>query len=128
MTSAPPTPPPSPSPTSRVPGAAFTRGFLGEFRAFLDNYGVIGLAIAFIIGAALTNLVQAVVKDILMPLINPLFAVFGSDWRTSQAYVGTVGPFLWGDFLYNLIYFLIIALFVFAIAKWLLRQKEIKKI
>ena len=98
-----------------------------EFRAFLDKYGVVGLAIAFIIGAALTALVQAVVKDLLMPTIAPILAALGTDWRTAETYVGPMGPYLFGDLLYNVIYFLIIAGFVFVIAKFVLREKNVAK-
>ncbi|MHB8587167.1 MAG: large conductance mechanosensitive channel protein MscL [Thermoplasmatota archaeon] len=99
-----------------------------EFRAFLDKYGVVGLAIAFIIGAALTALVQALVKDLLMPTIQPILAVFGSDWRTSEVHAGPFGPYLIGDFIYNVIYFVIIAAFVFFVAKYALRMKTVEKI
>jgi large conductance mechanosensitive channel len=35
-----------------------------EFKDFLNEYKVMGLAVAFIIGVALTALVQSLVKDI----------------------------------------------------------------
>jgi large conductance mechanosensitive channel len=112
----------TPSPTPPTPVGLFQ-----EFRAFLDKYGVVGLAIAFIIGAALTSLVQALVKGLLMPLLNPIFDALGSDWRTYEGFVGPVGPFLWGELLYALIYFLIIAAFVFVIAKYFLREQSVAK-
>ena len=40
-----------------------------EFSEFLKKYQVIGLAVAFIIGAASTKLVTALVNDIVMPII-----------------------------------------------------------
>jgi large conductance mechanosensitive channel len=98
-----------------------------EFRAFLDKYGVVGLAIAFIIGAALTALVQALVKDLLMPTLAPALAALGTDWRTAETYIGPFGPYLFGDFLYNVIYFVIIAGFVFIVAKFILREKQVAK-
>jgi large conductance mechanosensitive channel len=99
-----------------------------EFRAFLDKYGVIGLAIAFIIGAALTALVQALVADVLMPTLAPVFAAMGKDWQTAEAWLGPLGPYKWGHFAYSVIYFLIVAVFVFVVAKFVLRQKQIGKI
>lgn len=98
-----------------------------EFRLFLDKYGVVGLAIAFVIGLALTQLVQAVVKGLLMPTVAPVLAFLGDDWRTIEAYAGPFGPYLIGDLLYNLIYFIIIAGFVFLVAKFLLREKDVTK-
>ena len=43
-----------------------------EFIEFLKNYGVIGLAIAVIIGGKLNALVDAVVKELLMPFLGLL--------------------------------------------------------
>ena len=40
-----------------------------EFIGFLKQYGVIGLAIAVIIGGKLNEFVTSVVQDLLMPLI-----------------------------------------------------------
>lgn len=116
------TPDPAPATPPAPPLTLF-----GEFRAFLDKYGVIGLAIAFVIGAALTQLVQAVVKDLLMPTVAPVLAAFGSDWRTIEGRIGPFGPYLVGDLLYNVIYFLIIAAFVFLVAKFLLKEKQVAK-
>jgi large conductance mechanosensitive channel len=97
-----------------------------EFRAFLDKYGVVGLAIAFVIGSALTVLVKAVVNDLLMPLVTPLIP--GGDWKTAEWNLGPVQHLAWGDLLSNLINFIIIAAFVFLVAKFVLRQKEVGKI
>lgn len=112
----------TPTPTRTTPLNLFQ-----EFRAFLDKYGVVGLAIAFIIGAALTALVQALVKGLVMPLLNPLFVLLGSDWRTYEGFLGPVGPFLWGELLYATIYFLVIAVFVFLVAKFVLREQTVAK-
>lgn len=104
-------------------------GFIREFKAFLDNYGVIGVAIAFIIGQAMTELVKVVVAGLVMPLINPLLRLMGDDWRAAEYTApGGVGPFLVGQLTYAIIYFLVIALFVFAVAKLVLRQQSVKKI
>ncbi len=48
------------------------KGFVKEFMDFLQTFGIIGLAIAFIIGAAASAVVNALVKD----LINPLVGIF----------------------------------------------------
>ncbi|MEK6571909.1 MAG: MscL family protein, partial [Bacteroidota bacterium] len=51
-----------------------------EFMAFLKQYGVIGLAIAVIIGGKLNTLVSATVDGILMPIVT--FFIPGGAWRT----------------------------------------------
>ncbi|MFW6109405.1 MAG: MscL family protein, partial [archaeon] len=64
-----------------------TKGLWGEFLEFISKYGVIGLAIGFIIGSASKDLVNALVDDILMPII--LFFVPGGAWREATV---TIGP------------------------------------
>lgn len=99
-------------------------GLFQEFRAFLDKYGVVGLAIAFVIGAALTQLVQAVVADVVMPIVT-VFLPKDAAWQTAVL----PGPvaIAWGHLLYTLLYFIIIAAFVFLVAKLVLREKEVGK-
>ena len=53
------------------------RTFIQEFVFFLKTFGVIGLAIAFVIGQAASALVNAFVKDIIDPFIG-LFLPAGS--------------------------------------------------
>ncbi len=108
-----PKPAPPPSPPAK-------KSFSEEFMDFLNKYGVIGLAIAFIIGGAAGRLVSALVSDLLMPIIAVV--VPGGEWRTT---VFTVGPvkFLLGDFAGALIDFIIIALVVFLLSKQLAKTK-----
>lgn len=108
-----PKPAPPPSPPAK-------KSFSEEFMDFLNKYGVIGLAIAFIIGGAAGRLVSALVSDLLMPIIAVV--VPGGEWRTT---VFTVGPvkFLLGDFTGALIDFIIIALVVFLLSKQLAKTK-----
>ena len=96
-----------------------------EFLAFLKEYGVVGLAIAVIIGGKLNAWVTALVDGIIMPIITPFIP--GGEWRTMKY---QVGPFLFqpGPFIGATIDFVIVAFFVFIIAKKVLRQTEVKKI
>jgi large conductance mechanosensitive channel len=98
-----PEPPPPPKP----------KGFIEEFTAFLSKYGVVGLAVAFIIGGAASRLVQALVNDILMPIIT--FFIPGGAWKEATLTVGSI-VLLLGHFVGTVIDFLIIA-FVFWIMK-----------
>lgn len=95
-----------------------------EFKEFLNEYKVTGLAIAFIIGVAATALVTALVNDIIMPLITPF--VPGGEWKTAKL---ALGPFLfaWGDLISALINFIIIAFVVFMIAKYALKEEKVGK-
>jgi large conductance mechanosensitive channel len=80
------------------------------FREFLLRGNVIDLAVAVVIGAAFSNIVQALVKDIITPLIGAI----GGKPDFSYLKVGINGSdFLIGDFLNALISFLIIAAVIY---------------
>jgi large conductance mechanosensitive channel len=95
-----------------------------EFIEFIKQYGVIGLAIAVIIGGKLNALVASVVDGFLMPLV--MFFVPGGNWRTATLDIGPF-HFLPGPFLGALIDFLIIAFVVFLIAKYILKEEKVTK-
>ncbi|MEM3107386.1 MAG: MscL family protein, partial [Candidatus Nitrosotenuis sp.] len=46
------------------------KGLTKEFFDFLQKFGIIGLAIAFVIGQAASKLVTAFVNDIITPLVG----------------------------------------------------------
>jgi large conductance mechanosensitive channel len=90
------------------------KDLVDEFMAFLNKYGVIGLAIAFIIGGAASKLVSSLVNDILMPMI--LFFIPGGTWREAELVVGPIVLSV-GSFAGAVLDFLIIALVVFVLMK-----------
>jgi large conductance mechanosensitive channel len=104
---------------------ATPKGFIDEFMEFLKKYQVIGLAVAFIIGAAATKLVTATVNDIIMPVIAVLIP--GGDWRTTVIQAGPI-KFLVGDFVGNIIDFIIIALVIFLIVKMIMKGDTSQKV
>ena len=104
---------------------ATSKGFVEEFMEFLKNYQVIGLAVAVIIGAAAGKLVTAMVNDIIMPIIAVL--VPGGDWKTSVLQVGPV-KFLFGDFVSAIIDFIVIALVIYLVVKFIMKGDTSKKI
>lgn len=99
-------------------------GLISEFRDFLKEYKVIGLAVAFIIAVAATALVKSLVDNIIMPLVSPLIP--SGDWQTA---VWKIGPFAfgWGSFLSAAVNFIIIAFVVFLIVKFLVKEDKKKK-
>ena len=104
---------PKPAPP---PPPAVKKTFGQELMDFLNKYGVIGLAVAFIIGGAAGTLISAMVNDLLMPLINPLLQ--GGEWQKAELVLGPV-RLLVGHFVGALINFIIIALVVFVLMKQL---------
>lgn len=99
-----------------------------EFVDFLKTFGVIGLAIAFIIGAASSSLVTSLVHDI----INPLVGLFLPSGDLKQLYVnatgvsGTPSQFRYGHLISEIIDFLIIAFIVFLTYKWLSKYRLVE--
>lgn len=100
-------------------------GIISEFKEFLKEYKVMGLAIAFVMGVASTALIKSLVDNIIMPLITPLIP--GGAWKTATFAIGPV-VIGWGGFFGELINFIIIAFVVFMIAKKLMKQEKVNKI
>jgi large conductance mechanosensitive channel len=99
-----------------------------EFFDFLKTFGIIGLAIAFVLGQAASRLVTALVNDIIDPLIG-LFLPAGSLETMSVKVTNLTGStteFKYGDLISNIIDFLIIALIVFLAYKQLSKYKLVE--
>lgn len=97
---------------------------LQEFVAFLKQYGVIGLALAVIIGGKVNALVTALVDGLIMPVVT--FFIPDGSWRTATFDVGPIhllpGPVLGAG-----LDVLIVALVVFTISKQFLREEAVTK-
>jgi len=113
-----------------APPAAAPKGLWNEFKDFLGKYKVLGLAIAFIMGVYLGGLVQALVKDLLLPVIGLAIPGLGNlaTWKiwvpsttldvNGNPPVGYTGQvFGLGDFLVALITFIIVAFVIFLVVK-----------
>jgi len=99
-------------------------GILSEFKEFLNEYKVIPLAIAFIMGIAATTLIQSVVNNLIMPIITPFIP--GGAWQTATFSLGSI-VIGWGALLGAIINFIIIALVVFIIAKYFFKEEKVTK-
>lgn len=84
---------------------------MGGFRKFLMRGNVIDLAVAVVVGVAFNAIVQALVKDMITPLIS---AIAGSK-QTFAKLTLTIGrsQFLYGDVLNALLSFIVIAAVVY---------------
>ena len=98
-----------------APAAPKPKGLWAEFIDFLSKYKVIGLAVAFIMGLYLGALVQALVSDLIMPVIG--LALPGLDNLATIEVPVANQKFLIGDFLVALITFIIVALVIFLLVK-----------
>jgi len=85
-------------------------GMLKEFRAFILRGNLVDLAIAVVIGAAFTAVVNAFVKDLITPLIA---AIFGKPSFGNLHFTIHKSTFLYGDFINAVLTFVIVAAVLF---------------
>jgi large conductance mechanosensitive channel len=95
-----------------------------EFMEFLRQYGIIGLALAVVIGGKVNALVAAVVDGLLMPVVT--FFIPNGEWRSATLPIGPI-ELRPGPVLAALLDFTIVAFVVFFIAKALLREQSVTK-
>jgi large conductance mechanosensitive channel len=84
--------------------------WVDEFRAFILRGNVIDLAVAVVIGAAFTAIVNSLVADLMTPLIA---AIFGKPDFSDLNFMINGSVFRYGNFINALISFLIIAAVLF---------------
>ena len=102
---APPAPPAAPKP----------KGMMNEFKDFLAQYKVMGMAVAFILGLYLGTVVSALVTDIVMPIIG--LAIPGLGNLSTLQYTVMSQVFTIGHFLSAVITFIVVAFVIFLIVK-----------
>src|SRR3712207_3480443 len=107
-----------------------------EFRAFIARGNVIDLAVAVVIGAAFGKIVTTLVEGVVMPPIGlvtggidfaSLFVVLdgskGVPASLAEAKAKGIPVIAYGQFINDVLNFLIIALVIFLIVKWYNRVK-----
>jgi large conductance mechanosensitive channel len=82
---------------------------LKEFREFISRGNAVDLAVAVVIGVAFNDVIQAIVRG----LITPLVALFGNRDYSELTFTIRDSTFRYGDVLTALISFLTIAAVVF---------------
>jgi len=85
------------------------KGLINEFVAFISSYKVLGLAVAFILGIYIGEIVKALVNSIIMPLVEVVYPAIDP--------LGTLYEFSFGPLMDSLITFVIVAFVVFLIVK-----------
>ncbi|HZQ07450.1 MAG TPA: large conductance mechanosensitive channel protein MscL [Anaerolineae bacterium] len=105
-----------------------SKGFIAEFQEFIARGNVIDLAVAVVIGAAFTAVVNSLVKDIITPFIG----LFTGGIDFSELYINLSGKTFpsyadakaagaavigYGAFIQSIITFLITAFAIFLIVK-----------
>ncbi len=99
----------------KAPPPVPPKGFVNEFKDFLSKYKIFGLAVAFILALYAGILVQALVKDFIIPLLGLVIPGMSDLATYTIAVLSQV--FGIGDFLIALITFVVVALVVFVVVK-----------
>ena len=97
------------------------KGIAKEFKDFISRGNVIDMAVGVIIGAAFGKIVSSLVDDILMPLIGAIIG--GLDFTSLTFKIGDA-TVCYGNFIQNIVDFLIVALCIFFIVKAMNKFKK----
>jgi len=99
---------------------------IDEFKQFISRGNVIDLAVGMIVGSAFTKIVTSLVNDVLMPAIGVILGGIDFTNLTLKFRDATI---YYGNFIQNIIDFLIVAICVFILVKAIntLAEKTKKK-
>lgn len=126
----------------RLTGRDKTKGFLAGFKNFVTKGNVIDMAVGVVIGGAFGKIVTSLVNDIILPPIGVLLG--GVDFKDlrilirskpilddagQQVITNNIAQFNrvyinYGNFIQNILEFLIIAFSIYFVLFFLIRRKE----
>jgi len=118
---------------NRISGGMTMKKFIQDFKSFAMKGNVIDMAVGVIIGGAFGKIVTSLVSDIIMPVLSLItgkidltgLSIPITGTRGEEGYVGI----MYGQFIQNVIDFLIIAFSIFMVIRLIgrIRRKEEKK-
>ena len=104
------------------------KNIIKEFRDFIKRGNVVDLAVAVVMGSAFSAIINSIVNDIIMPIIGVLIG--GINFTSLSVTLGDA-TIKYGNFLQNVINFLIIALCIFIVVKlmkkFFVKKEEVKE-
>lgn len=101
-----------------------TTGFIGEFKQFIARGNVMDMAVGVIIGGAFSAITTSLINDIIMPLLGILT---GSISFAALSFTVGSAVVTYGNFIQAILNFLVMALVVFCLVKFMnsfRRKKE----
>ena len=107
----------NPNPVKAVTESAFMK----EFREFLNRGSIVDLAIGVAVGGAFTSIANSLVNDVIMPVASLLMG--GLDFSSLSIDIpnifglNTTAHIAYGNFLQNVVNFLVIAFTVFILVR-----------
>lgn len=114
----------NPTPIKKITESAFMK----EFREFINRGSIIDLAIGVAVGGAFTTIVKSLVDDMIMPITSLIAG--GLDFSSLALDIpnffgaDTVAHIAYGNFLQNVVNFLVIAFTVFIIVRFINRMNR----
>lgn len=102
----------------------FIKNFIAEFKEFISKGNVVDLAVGVIIGGAFSKIVSSLVNDILMPIIGTLLG--GLNFTSLSFKIGNA-IISYGNFIQNVVDFLIVAFCIFIFVKIMNKLHKEKK-
>lgn len=103
------------------------KNFVKEFKAFIARGNVLDLAIGVVIGGAFGKIVSSLVEDIIMPILGlatggvdftqKYIAFDGNTYESLEKAKESTAVFAYGNFIQNIVDFLIIAIIIFILIK-----------
>ena len=100
----------------------------GEFKEFVMRGNVLDLAVAVIIGGAFQTIVSSLCDDVITPFIQLIISkCIGVDSIEEMTKVLNVGTIQLGNFISAIINFLIMAVIIFCLVKFINRVMSIGK-
>lgn len=110
--------------------------FSEDFKAFIAKGNVIDMAVGVVVGGAFNKIVTSLVNDIIMPLVSLLVGGLNvTDWKwvIKQAEILEDGTevaetaLCYGNFIQNIIDFLIVALTIFVVLRLFTKLQSKRK-
>lgn len=102
--------------------------FIKEFKTFISQGNVMDLAVGVVIGAAFSAIVTSLVNDIIMPVVSLIGG--GADFTTLSVTIpnffggDTAAVIRYGNFIQNVVNFLIIAFSLFVVIRFINKLNE----
>jgi len=95
-----------------------------EFMEFIKSYSVISVAVAIVMGQAVSKLINAIVEGFIMPILEVMLP--GEKWQEAIINIGNVHIKI-GLIIAAVIDFFVIAMVIFFFVRYILKIKEIRK-
>ncbi len=109
------------------------KGFFGEFKEFISRGNVVDMAVGVVVGSAFTKIVNSLVNDIINPAVGYIigeknFADLAIILVEANEEAGIAEVAIkYGQFIQNIVDFLIIAFVIFCLIKGMNKIRDIGK-